>query len=68
MQNLKKNKSRGSTMLPAGLTINIGIHNRYKKDKWVQTRSASRLFVHEKFSIDTIAYDIALIRLKVFIL
>jgi hypothetical protein len=52
-------------MAPAGLTINIGIHNRYQKEKWVQTRSVARLFVYERFSIDTISYDIALIKLNV---
>ena len=32
--------------------------------KKVQTRNVARLFIHERFDMDTLAYDIALIKLS----
>ena len=45
--------------------IEIGIHNKNLKESWVQTKIASKVFIHESFNGVTFANDIALIKLDV---
>jgi hypothetical protein len=43
--------------------VDIGIHNKNIKESWVQSKIASKVFIHESFNGATFANDIALIKL-----
>ena len=45
--------------------VDIGIHNKNIKESWVQSKIASKVFIHESFNGATFANDIALIMLDV---
>ncbi|CAF0860061.1 unnamed protein product [Brachionus calyciflorus] len=54
----------GSSVINSGFRVDVGVHNRSNKEPWTQTRSFSKLYVHEKFSMTNLQYDIALIKLS----
>jgi hypothetical protein len=45
--------------------VDIGIHNKNMKETWVQSKIASKVFIHESFNGATFANDIALLKLDV---
>lgn len=58
----------GSTYINPSLRVEIGVHDRNNKEEWVQTRTVSKLYIHQSFSMQNLRYDIALLKLSVWFL
>ncbi|RMZ94641.1 chymotrypsin-like protease CTRL-1 [Brachionus plicatilis] len=54
----------GSSYINPALRVDIGVHDRNNKEDWVQTRTVSKLYIHQSFSMQNLRYDIALIKLS----
>lgn len=55
----------GSSLINPAYKVDIGVHNRLNKEPWTQTRGFRKLYVHEKFNMNNLQFDIALIKLSV---
>lgn len=56
-----------SSSVVNSLSIDIGVSNRYIKESWVINRRAVLIVKHENFNGNTLANDIALVKLSVII-
>jgi hypothetical protein len=56
-----------SSLVVNSLLIDIGVSNRHIKESWVINRGAVLIVKHENFNGNTLANDIALVKLSVII-
>ena len=55
----------GAQSLPFGVRVFIGVHDRNNMESWVQSQNAVKLFTHEYYNSNTVANDVALLKLDV---
>jgi hypothetical protein len=63
-----KYESNFRTTYNPDLAIELGVHNTQIKEPWTITRKASKIIVHQSFSLETLYNDIAMVKLDVILI